>query len=498
MTTTTRPASLRMTSNVLLAASVALAALPLTVRAQDSTMSRAERLVADATLPAWTRKVGARRQPTSRRVCSANERGARGDSTSNSTKAIQAAIDACSRAGGGRVQFTPGQYVTGAIFLKHDVELRVDSGVTLLGSQDDADYPERPTRVAGIEMSWPSALINVLGERNVKISGRGTIDGRGQKWWDKYWSMRRNDYEPRGLRWAVDYDAKRVRLMVVNGASDVTVENVHLKRSGFWTVQVVYSDHVTVDGITITDNQGPSTDGVDIDSSSWVLVQNTDIANNDDTICLKSGRDSDGLRVNRPTEYVLVRDNVMHKGAGILSFGSETSGGIRHVVAVRNHGNGVTAGLIFKSARTRGGFVSDVLVRDLTIENATTAFSFTLDWNPAYSYVTLPKDTARMPSYWRVLATPVPLERGIADFGDITIENVRVAKVKRIFNAAGLAQKPLHDVRWRNVSAQGDDAGTIAFARDWRMENVRLTVPGGSPVKITDSVNVDAPAVTAQ
>ena len=486
-------------STVILAAGVALAALPLGLHAQGTSMSRAERLAADAKLPAWTRKVGARRQPASRRICSANDRGARGDSTTNDTKAIQAAIDACSRAGGGRVQFAPGQYVTGALFLKHDVELRVDSGVTLLGSQDDADYPERPTRVAGIEMSWPTALINVLHERNVKISGHGTIDGRGQKWWDKYWSMRRNDYEPRGLRWAVDYDAKRVRLMVVDGSSDVTVEGVHLRRSGFWTVQLLYSDHVTVDGITITDNQGPSTDGVDIDSSSWVLVQNTDIANNDDTICLKSGRDADGLRVNRPTEYVLVRDNVMRKGAGILSFGSETSGGIRHVVAVRNHGNGVTAGLIFKSARTRGGFVSDVLVRDMTIENATTAFSFTLDWNPSYSYVTLPKDTAGIPAHWRVLATPVtPPERGIADFGDITIENVRVANVKRIFSAAGLAQKPLHDVRWRNVTAQGDDAGTIAFARDWRMENVRLTVRGGSPVKITDSVRVDAPTVTAQ
>jgi hypothetical protein len=285
--------------------------------------------------------------------------------------------------------------------------------------------------------------------------------------------------------------------MVVSNASDVTIEGVHLKRSGFWTVQIVYSDHVTVDGITITDNQGPSTDGVDIDSSSWILVANTDIANNDDTICLKAGRDFDGLRVNRPTEYVVVRDNVMRKGAGILSFGSETSGGIRHVVAVRNRGNGVTAGLIFKSARTRGGFVSDVLVRDMTIENATTAFSFTLDWNPSYSYVTLPADTAGMPAHWRVLATQVtPPERGLAEFSNIRIEDVRVSNVRRIFVASGLAQKPIHDVRWRNVTAQGDDAGTIAFARDWRMDNVRLTVAGGTAVKITESVNVDSPAVT--
>jgi polygalacturonase len=373
----------------------------------------------------------------------------------------------------------------------------VDSGVTLLGSQDDADYPRLPTRVAGIEMPWPAALINVNDQRNVKISGRGTIDGRGQKWWDKYWAMRRNDYEPRGLRWAVDYDAERVRLMVVARSSDVTVEGVSLKRSGFWTVQLLYSDHVTVDGITISDNGGPSTDGVDIDSSSWVLVQRTDIHNNDDTIVLKAGRDADGLRVNRPTEYVVVRDNLMRRGAGAVSFGSETSGGIRHVVALNNRSTGTTAGIIFKSAKTRGGVVEDVLIRGLTLENVPTAFSFTLDWNPSYSYATLPKDTAGgIPAHWRVLATPVtPPERGLAEFRNITIEDVEVVGARRIFAASGLPQKPIRDVRWRNVTARGEDAGSIEHARNWTMENVRVITPGGAGVKITNSTDVAAPDV---
>jgi len=67
------------------------------------------------------------------------------------------------------------------------------------------------------------------------------------KWWDRYWTLRR-EYEPRGLRWASDYDAQRVRLMVIWKSTDVTVENLNLKRSGFWTVQIVYSDHVTANG----------------------------------------------------------------------------------------------------------------------------------------------------------------------------------------------------------------------------------------------------------
>ncbi|AHG93154.1 glycoside hydrolase family 28 (plasmid) [Gemmatirosa kalamazoonensis] len=446
-------------------------------------------------LPAWASKVGTRRHPVATRVCSANARGAVGDGATKSTAAIQRAIDECSAAGGGVVRFDAGSYVTGALFVKHDVELRVDSGVTLLGSQDDADYPVMPTRVAGIEMPWPAALINVNDQRNVKIAGRGTIDGRGQKWWDKYWTLRRSLYEPQGLRWAVDYDAQRVRLVVVSRSSDVTIEEVNLRRSGFWTVQLLYSDHVTVDGISIADNGGPSTDGVDIDSSEWVLVQRTDIANNDDTICLKAGRDADGLRVNRPTQYVVIRDNVARKGAGVVSFGSETSGSIRHVVALNNRGTGTNAGIIFKSARTRGGVVEDVLVRGLVLENVPTAFSFTLDWNPSYSYATLPKDSTNVPAHWRVLATPVtPAERGLAEFRDITIEHVRVTGARRVFVAAGLPSKPIHDVRWRDVQAEGQAAGSIEWARGWTMTDVTVRAADGQPVRITNSERVQAPA----
>src|SRR5437763_14425597 len=92
-------------------------------------------------------------------------------------------------------------------------------------------------------------------------------------------------------------------------SADVTIENLSLRRSGFWTVQVAYSDHVTVDGVRISDNRGPSTDGVDIDSSAYVLVENCDIDNNDDDISLKAGRHSDGLRVSRPTARAALQHN---------------------------------------------------------------------------------------------------------------------------------------------------------------------------------------------
>jgi polygalacturonase len=218
--------------------------------------------------------------------------------------------------------------------------------VLLRGSTSFAGYPEIDTRIAGIEMKWPSALINIIGQKNVAVTGKGKVDAQGKFCWDKYWAMRR-DYEAKGLQWIVDYDAKRVRTFLVQSSEDVTLKGLTFSNAGFWTVQLLYSKYLTVDGVTVRNNEdghGPSTDGIDVDSSSWVLIENCDIDCNDDDFCLKAGRDWDGLRVNRPTEYVVIRKCIARRGSGLLALGSETSGGIGHVLATdvvaKGTGNG--------------------------------------------------------------------------------------------------------------------------------------------------------------
>jgi polygalacturonase len=415
--------------------------------------------------------------------------GAKGDGATVNTAAIQKAIDAAANSGG-TVTFQPGVYVTGALFLKSGTHLRLDEGVELRGVREQSAYPIMPTRVAGVEMSWPSALINVYEQQDVSISGKGTIDGDGKLWWDKYWKMRREEYEPKGLRWAVDYDCRRPRLIQIYKSSNVRVEGVTLKRPGFWTLHICYSRNVTADGVIIRNNseaRGPSTDGIDIDSSSGVTVQRCDIECNDDAICLKSGRDADGLRVNRPSEKIVIRDNTVRAGAAGVTFGSETSGGIRDVEVSGLHVlPGVPAGILFKSASTRGGTIENINIHDVVMDGVNAAISVVFNWNPSYSYAKMPADVKDPPSYWRVLTEAVPPEKGLPHLRKVKISDVKATGVRQAFTVTSYKDSPLQDFELKNVKIEARSGGTISNAENWTFTNSQIS----APVVVKDSTGV--------
>ena len=306
----------------------------------------------------------------------------------------------------------------------------------------------------------------------------------------------RREYEPKELRWVVDYDAKRVRTFLVQSSLDITLKGLTFANAGFWTVQLLYSDHVTVDGITIRNNEdghGPSTDGVDIDSSSWILVENSDIDCNDDDFCLKAGRDWDGLRVNRPTEYVVIRKCVARKGGGLLTLGSETSGGIRHVLATGLIAKGTGNGFHIKSATTRGGTVEDIHFQNATMDSVGNAFMFTMNWNPSYSYSSLPAgyNYDSIPSHWKTLLHKVePEEKGIPKFRNIYVSGVIVKQTAKAINASGLSQSTLDNFNFNNVIINANSAGSIDHAEKWALKNVFINTKDHSTVGIKNSTGI--------
>jgi hypothetical protein len=443
------------------------------------------RLVALVCLPALVLAQSTRR-------FSVVEYGTKADGVTLDTAAIQRAIDVAAKSGG-TVFFPAGKYLTGAIFVKTGVTLNVGKGATLMGSQRLEDYPLMPTRVAGIEMVWPAALVNIYGQKNATITGEGTIDGDGRVFWDHYWA-RRKEYDSRGLRWAADYDDQRPRLIQIFNSSEVKLRGLMLRRSGFWTVHICYSHDVTVDGIIIRNNEGghgPSTDGIDIDSSRKVLIQHADIENNDDALCLKAGRDADGLRVNRPTEDVVIRDSIVRVGAAGVTFGSETSGGFRNIEVYGLHTlSGVPSGILFKSAHTRGGFGENIRIHDIVMDGTPTVLRMTMNWNPSYSYAKIPDGMKDVPPYYAILATPVPESRGSAHFHDIHIWNVKATGAKVAFDVNGDVAAPVSRVSLEHLDIQAQTAGHITAAKDWTFRDINLSTTDGTSVNLKGSANV--------
>ncbi len=426
--------------------------------------------------------------------------GAKADGKTVCTESIQRAIDVCYFFGGGTVVFSPGTYLTGSIFLRDKVNLRVDEGVTIQGVQDDAAYPQVFTRVAGIEMYWPAALINAHYLKDVKIHGKGTITGSGKMWWDRYWAMN-EEYSARGLRWIVDYDCKRPRLVLIYKSSNVSVEELTLKEPGFWTIHICFSDHVVVDGVTIKANRddqfGPSSDGIDIDSSNDILVQNCDIDCNDDNFCLKAGRDADGLRVNRPTENVIIRDCIARRGHGLITFGSETSGGIRNVEVYRLKAYGTGSGIRFKSTQGRGGTVQDIQIHDITMWKVEKTIDLNYDWYPAYN--TVPEEVRKqieaegkpLPLHWMVLMRQVGQEEGTPYIHDITIKNIESIDSEMAFAVAGRKNQRAGRFIFDNILIKAATAGTISNAEDWTFTNTRIETKDGTKPQLKNCDNVE-------
>lgn len=392
--------------------------------------------------------------------------GAIGDGEQLDTRALQAALDAAF-ASGRPLRLTPGRrFRSGSLFLKSGTVLEIPADATLIGSTDIADYPLIATRIAGIEMRWPAALLNAINAERIVIRGGGVIDGDGAGFWAHYWALR-EAYEPRGLRWAADYDAQRPRLVLLQNVRDAFVGGgLTLRRSGFWTLQILYSEQIRAQDLTIRNNEdgrGPSTDGVDVDSSRRVLLRRVDIAVNDDAFVIKAGRDADGLRVNRPTRDVLIADCRVREGATGIAFGSESSGGFERVRVRRLQIDGaVPVGVLVKSARTRGGFGRDLRLTDVRCDGVAVPLRISLNWNPAYSLAVLPAaERTQAPAHWLSLATPVSPERGLMRLQDLSLRRLVARGARTAFEVDADPAAPIALLRFEHCQIEAEQGGHL-------------------------------------
>lgn len=288
--------------------------------------------------------------------------GAVADGKTLNSAAIQKAIDAAAEKGG--VVVVPnGTFLSGSIFLKPGVELHLEKDAVLLGSTDINDYPKQETRIEGHFEPWRMALVNAQNMNKVRISGEGKLDGNGITFWAKFWQRRKENPKCTNL------EVERPRLMFIDRCTDVKVEGISLTYSGFWNLHLYKCSDVLLQGLTITaptrhtqhrnymtkeilkgmeddskvrnqplkDNiLGPSTDGIDIDSSRKVTVRGCYISVNDDNIALKGSKGplADKDTDSPPVEDIVVEDCEIGDGNGLITCGSEAT--LVRNVTVRN------------------------------------------------------------------------------------------------------------------------------------------------------------------
>lgn len=393
--------------------------------------------------------------------------GAVGDGTADARPAILAAIAKATAEGGGRVVLSPGVWLSrGPIQLQSRIELHLEPGAHLLFAPEPEHYlPVVETRWEGTRVLSYSPLVYARDVEDVAITGSGTIDGNVRSGFHPWHPLanpdmqrlRRMGFTGVPLEERVFGAGTHLRppLVQLVRARRVLLEGFTAVNSPFWVNHLVYSEHVTVRGIKV-ESHFPNNDGVDVDSSRWVLVEDSTFRTGDDAVVIKSGRDLDGRTVGKPSEYVVVRRNDMGGEDGI-ALGSEMSGDIRYVFFTDNVLRSGSSAIRFKANLDRGGTVEHVGVRRFKVGSFERLFWFQLNYPGELG--------GNFPSTYR----------------DIVFEDFQVENVGTLFEAHAPTQAPLVGVVVRNVAvASAKEITILENVHDLRFDGVTVA---GRPVE---------------
>ena len=252
------------------------------------------------------------------------DHGVVNDSTLLQTEQIQAVIDKAYENGGGVICIPQGIYLSGALFFKQNTHLYLEKDAVLKGSDDISNFPILPTRIEGQSIDYFAALINADSLDGFTISGKGTINGNGLRYWKSFWLRRK--FNPN----CTNLDEMRPRLVFISNSKNVHLTGVRLINSPFWTTHLYKSENVRLSDLYIfaprEPVKAPSSDAVDIDVCTNVHITNCYISVNDDAIALKGGKGphADKDENNGANRNIIIEDCTFGFCHGVLTCGSES------------------------------------------------------------------------------------------------------------------------------------------------------------------------------
>ena len=401
--------------------------------------------------------------------------GAKAGGVMDCRAAINKAIEAANKAGGGRVVVPPGVFLTGAIRLLSKVNLHVSKGATLKFATNVKAYePIVHTRWEGMELMHLSPLIYAYEQTNIAVTGEGTLDGQGKSFFWKWHGNPRYGGDPDKLSQRaararlyefMDRNAPVEERIFGDGhwlrpqfiqpykCKNVLIEGVRIVDSPMWEVHPVMCQNVTIRGVHI-ETHGPNNDGCDPESCKDVLIENCYFDTGDDCIAIKSGRNNDGRRLNTPTENIIIRNCVMKDGHGGITVGSEISGGVRNLFAhdCKLDSADLWTALRVKNNASRGGKLENFYFRNITVGQVSRAV-VEIDFN--YEEGAKGEHTPLVRNY--------------------VVDGLTCSTGNRAVDLQGLDNAPIYDVSIRNASfGSVKNKSVVKNVRGLKLDNVTV------------------------
>ncbi len=430
------------------------------------------------------------------------------------TSIIQKAINHLSLKGGGVIVVPVGNWLSGRIILKDNVNLHFNDGAAMTFSGNIEDYqPAVFSRFEGVEVMSFGACIYANNAKNIAITGNGKLIGPKE-------GFETQNIPPVEF---IDMD-KPVAERIVDGVhtkevfppmfispincTKVFIEGISLENTAFWNIVPVYCDNVIIRGVTVNSVGIPRGDGIDIESTKNVLIEYCNLSCGDDCFTMKAGRGEDGIRVNKPTENVVVRNCLALKGHGGVTCGSETAGVIRnlyvHDCVFIDSGVGVR----FKTRRPRGGGGENLYYERVRMDLYGDAFKWDMLGSRKYvgnlaDRLPFRQVTKLTPYYKNIHIKDIVVEnascfikaKGIPEspINNVTIENAQV-KCKKAFFA-----HDIHNLTINKIKIESNDTLlTFIDSRNVKMSNLDFNTPVclhiegecSDSVSVASSVNI--------